>query len=235
LKTEIVKSNVSLENILKATRSGVTKETSGEQTPWYESSIDGDVFPAGNNRMSIEALIKSFLPDANEAIIPGAYYLMGWDPGDSSAIHWTSQGLESDPKADTYKLEDLEGHSWSGPFRRKGEVIITMDGNPVVYALGKKPVPWEITMIGAHGGVEAVGLSSGVLSQEFDGFSRQNFLVEDKRCRKGGASDGQTVFAVRFPNRHPAFLAEAHSCGSGGCGFDYTLFLNKKDKTRYGC
>jgi hypothetical protein len=233
LKQEIVKPNASLEQILKNTRSAVTKETSGAQTPWYESSITGEVFPAGQNRIAVEDLFKAFLPDVRSTDIPNAHYLMSWDPDGLSPVIW--QGLESE--ADSYKIEDVEGHVWSGPFQRRGEVVITTDGQPTHYVVEKtrRPVRWGITLVGPHGGVNAVGLSDNVLSQDFAGFSKQKFLTEDKRCQKGVGTQGQRLYTMQFPKKHTGYLAETFSCGSGGCSHDYLLFLDKKDKALYGC
>jgi hypothetical protein len=74
-----------------------------------------------------------------------------------------------------------------------------------------------------------------VLSHDFAGFSREQFLAEDVRCRKEQVSGGQRLYAVQLPQKHTGYLAETHSCGSGGCNFDYLLLINKEDKARYGC
>jgi hypothetical protein len=213
LKLEIVKPNTSLEQILKNTRSAVTKETSGAQTPWYESSISGDVFPAGQNRIAVEDFFKAFLPDVASTNIPNAHYLMSWDPDGLSPVIW--RRIESD--ADSYKIDDLEGHVWSGPFQRRGEVVLTTEGQPTHYVVEKtrQPVRWGVTLVGPHGGVNAVGLSDNVLSRDFAGFSTQKFLTEDKRCQKGGPTGGQRLFTMQFPNKHSGYLVRHTAVAQG--------------------
>ncbi|MFZ5731187.1 MAG: caspase family protein [Pseudomonadota bacterium] len=229
LKRHIVSPNTTLETVLKSTRTGVTKDSQGAQTPWYESSINGDFFPAGNDQIPVEALIGMFLPDRDKNFIPGATYMMAWDPAVRSPIKWHHTGLKSDK--DT-TLETVSA-TWTAPFSRSGDVIITVDGKPTHTVLEKtrKPVRWKITMLGARNGALVVNFDNDVSSQEFDGFGSRAFLSEDKSCR----TRLSTVYAVNLPGKIPAWLGENKSCGSAGCGYDYQLFTSRDDKSRFGC
>ncbi len=226
LKTEITKPNVSLEQVLKTTRSAVTKETGGAQTPWYESSISGDVFPAGQNRISIEELIGAFLPEKSDSGLTW----MAWGPEDLSSVDWKSNGVEDSTKE--FKINDF----WHGVRRRRGDVVITIDGQPTHYVVTRKdrtPVPWHITMLGANSGVQAVEISNDIISHEFSGLSKEKFLHEDIRSRND--TDGIRIYDVNLPNKEVAFLEESFSCGSAGCNFNYVLFVNPTDKAHEGC
>lgn len=138
LKTEIAKANVNLENVLKATRSAVTNETKGEQTLWYESSIDGEVFAGGRNRMEFESLLNAFLPDTGNRYDSTA---MSWDIKNLEPVEWKGDGIELS-MSDDYKIDHFEGS-----FRRIVQVVI-----PVLHFMGKtrEPARWTITMIGPH-------------------------------------------------------------------------------------
>jgi hypothetical protein len=232
LKRYIASPNTTLETILKSTRAGVTKDSQGGQTPWYESSINGDFFPAGSDQISIEALLGMFLPDRDKDFIPSATYMMAWDPAVRSPIKWHHTGLKSGPGLSDVKLDAMSS-SWTAPFSRTGDVIITVDGKPThtILERTRKPVRWRVTMLGARGGALVVGLDNGVWSQDFGGFGDRKFLTEDKVCRK----DDSTVYAVNMPGKIPAWLSESRSCGSAGCGYDYQLFTDRSDKGRFGC
>jgi len=229
LKRHIASPNTTLETILKSTRTGVTKDSQGAQTPWYESSINGDFFPAGNDQIPVEALIGMFLPDRDKNFIPNATYMMAWDPAIRSPIKWHHAGLKSDK--DT-TVETVSA-SWTAPFSRTGDVIITVDGKPTHTILEKtrRPVRWKVTMLGARNGALVINFDNDVSSQEFDGFGGRPFLVEDKSCQ----TRFSTVYDVNLPGKIPAWLGENRSCGSAGCGYDYQLFTSREDKRRYGC
>ncbi|WP_161850247.1 caspase family protein [Bradyrhizobium sp. CCBAU 051011] len=232
LKRHIAAANTTLETVLKSTRTGVTKDTRGRQTPWYESSINGEFFPAGSDQISIEALLAMFLPDKDRDFIPDATYSMTWDPAVRSPIKWQHAGIRSGPNSGDVKLETMSS-SWIAPFSRTGDVIITVDGQPTHTFLDRtrKPVRWKITMLGARNGAFLVNLSNDIWSQEFGGFGDRKFLSEERACRK----DGSTVYAISLPGKIPAWLAESRSCGSAGCGYDYQLFTDKREKVRLGC
>ncbi|MBR1213173.1 caspase family protein [Bradyrhizobium sp. JYMT SZCCT0180] len=232
LKKYIASPNTTLETILKSTRSGVTKDSQGRQTPWYESSINGDFFPAGSDQISIEALVGMFLPDRDQNFVQGATYMMAWDPAVRSPIKWHHAGLKTGSNLNDVKLETMSS-SWTAPFSRTGDVIITVDGEPThtVLERTRKPVRWKVTLLGARNGALVVGLDNNVWSQEFGGFGGRQFLSEDKTCRK----ETSTVYAVNLQGKIPAWLGESRSCGSAGCGYDYQLFTDRRDKSHFGC
>jgi hypothetical protein len=232
LKRHIAAPNTTLETVLKSTRAGVTKDTRGRQTPWYESSINGDFFPAGSDQISIDALLGMFLPDKNRDFIPEATYLMAWDPVARSPIKWQHAGIRSGPNSGDVKLETMSS-SWTAPFSRTGDVIITVDGQPTHTILDRirKPVRWTITMLGPRSGALVINLSNDVWSQEFAGFGDRKFLSEERACRK----DSSAIYAINLPGKIPAWLAESRSCGSAGCGYDYQLFTDRSEKVRLGC
>jgi hypothetical protein len=232
LKDHLRAPGATIEDILKLTRASVTKETKGQQTPWYESSISGNFIPAGSDRISFEDLLKSFLPSAANS---GAN-MISWDmaAGPFSAIRWKHAGLTS-PK-ERERIFDINVNEWTG-FARTGETIITLNGKPTHTVLEKtrKPVPWRIDMMGSLGGATAIRMSNDFSSQDFAGFGKQKYLQELPACRSGIASSGSTVYSVGMAGRQPAWLAESWSCGSGGCSFDYELFFSETDKTNYKC
>jgi hypothetical protein len=205
LKRYIASPNTTLETILKSTRAGVTKDSQGTQTPWYESSITGDFFPAGSDQISIEALLGMFLPDKDENFIPSATYMMAWDPAVRSPIKWHHAGLKSGPDLSDVKMDTMSS-SWTA-FSRTGDVIITVEGKPThtILERTRKPVKWNVTMLGARNGALVIGLSNDVWSQEFSGFGDRRFLSEDRACRK----DSSTVYAINVQGKIPAWLGES--------------------------
>lgn len=220
-----------VETILKTIRSSVVKETSGAQSPWYESSINGDFVFAGDDRISFADLLDSFLPDEGDIAT-----MINWDraSGRHTAVRWKHDGLKfADERP---KLFDLTGNEWKF-YSRTGQVIITVNGQPTHTVLQKtrQPATWTIDMMGARSGATKVMINSDVYSHTFEGFSSAKFLQEDPACRTGGALGGGKVYNVRLPKRRLSFLAEGWSCGTAGCGYSYELFFNSSDKKYYGC
>ena len=65
LKEFMRRPSTSIETVLKLTRIEVTKETNGQQTPWYESSINGDFFAAGRGRIEFDELMNTLIKSDN--------------------------------------------------------------------------------------------------------------------------------------------------------------------------
>lgn len=237
LKSALRRANTPLEAILKATRSAVTATTKGEQMPWYESSINGDFYPAGRGRIDFDELLKLLLIPAvsPNGISPTAG---SWTIGEAaySPITWRYSGI----KVATDKrmvVGDLKGNPL-GEYVREGDVVITVDGEPThhTYLKGKEAVKWRIALTGPRAGVVAVGIRNMVQSQELGSFAvTSKVLKEDVSCRQGRTSEGSTVYDILLPGFKPAWLAAEWSCGSGGCTRDYWLFYSREDRTRYGC
>lgn len=237
LKDALRQPNTPLEAILKATRTGVTIATEGAQTPWYESSINGDFYPAGHGRIDFVELVRSLMiPVVNSAGISATVGTWAVSESAYSPIKWLHDGIRpaSTPKSYVY---DLRGESL-GPYVREGEVVITVDGEPTHYQYlkGKEPVKWRILMTGPRAGVTAVGIFNPIQSQELGSFAATSkILKEDPACRQGGASEGSTVYAIGLEGYRPAWFAAEWSCGSGGCSRGYWLLLAGSDRARFGC
>jgi hypothetical protein len=231
LKAAIVKANATLEDALKSARSAVTKETKGEQTPWYESSINGDVFPAGQNRLPLEDLLRALIPAKASNGDPLAT-IMSWAPDGLSSVDWRTDSVEHNEKGD-FVVDDY----WRGWMRRRGSVIIIVDGRPTHFLLKKDkvPAPWTLTMVGARSGPQAVKIDSEYFSVEFNGFSEVKFLHEDKRCRTGDSLNGTKLYEVVLPQKQMAYLGEDFTCGAAACTYGYVLFLDPADKKHAGC
>jgi hypothetical protein len=237
LKEYLAKPNISLEAILKLTRTDVTRETMGQQMPWYESSINGDYFPAGTDRISFDNLLKLFLPEPIRDRMPWAHYVISWSSGSDrpSPIQWGHAGLRTDDERE--KIYDGNGSVYGGFFSRVGEVVITVDGHPThtILEQTRNAARWKIAMNGPRAGAEVVEFSNDVVSHEFAGLGRAKFLDEDRTCRRGAYSLGSTVYRVKVKDRESGWLSESWSCGAVGCGYKYDLFLNDSDRHRYGC
>ena len=235
LKDALRHPEASLEAILKLTRGGVTSATNGYQTPWYESSINGDFYPAGRGRIDFEELLKLLIPPlAVEKAAKTDVATPFWDVGakEFSPIKWR---YDHTVGAEGLKLQGFDDHEFG--FKREGEVIITLNGKPTHYDLQKRlePVRWEVILLGSRSGVKLISLGNSVLSHEFMGFGGLPSLHEDSDCTNGNESFGSKVYRVSLPDRIPAWLAENVSCGSGGCGRDYDLFFDPSYRSRFDC
>jgi caspase domain-containing protein len=237
LKDALRRPNTTLESMLKLTGSGVTIETAGGQTPWYESSINGDFYPAGRGRIDFEELLRLFIPvpDRDPPIL-NAYYSYDWIIGSTefSPIQWAYEGVRF---ADNNNVvRDFKGEEW-GSFVREGTIVITVDGAPTHHVLLRQKVPgqWHIAMTGFRSGFHGVSFTNDALTFDFTGFEGSPLLKEDPTCRTGESKSGTKVFSVSIPGRIPAWLAEEWSCGTGGCNYQYRLFYNRQDRSRFNC
>lgn len=236
LKRELKRPNASIETILKFTRSGVTAATNGRQTPWYESSINGNFYPAGRGRIDFEELLKLLVAAPTGDGKNG--FELDWEIGstDYSSIKWRHERTIEAP--DGIKVPEFTGPEL-GQYKREGDVVITMNGSPSHYSVLKKkePVVWMVTLIGSRWGVRGASFTNEQLTFEFKGFGGVSVLEEEKTCRKGepDSSEGTRMYKVNLPNRLATWLAEEVTCGTGGCNYSYYLLYNKSDRAHFGC
>ena len=145
LLQNLTKSNFTIEDILKNTRADVIEETSGFQTPWYESSMNGKFYPAGTDYIEFIDLLKIYAPDKNTDYNAG-----DWKSGASefSPIKWKHQGLKWGKKGAT----------------RTGTVAIKNNGEFSHTILNEKdsPVKWNIKLSGSRAGFNVVSISNNV-------------------------------------------------------------------------
>ena len=166
-------------------------------------------------------LISMYLiPASWQDTVPG--WQTGAEPG--SPIRWETDGIEW--------VDTRNAHI------RTGEVLITISGEPI-HILRKywEPNPWRITVVGPRAGIIRIEISSQINSQELQ---LQNILEGEMEKRRiqhridkcdplGAASDGERLYFIQFPEKHPAWLYHQWSCGSAGCSSFLTVFLFKKD------
>lgn len=238
LKQLLLQPEISIENILKQTRLAVTRETKGRQTPWYESSISGDFFPAGRGRVEFRRLLELLVPEKHREEDDRSSYSHDWSIGayDGSPIKWLHDGpRDTSEKADFW---DFKSTRWGSPYLRSGEVVITFDGQPTHHVLNKRQVPgkWRIILAGPRAGVDAVAINNNALSYELGWLPKAPYLVEDVACQSRMTEmNGTSVYKVELPGRSRAWLGEQLSCGSGGCSAEYILVYDREDTKRLGC
>jgi len=212
LLKHITKPNFTIEAILKSTRAGVKRATRGKQTPWYESSINGDYFPAGQGRISFVDLLGLFLIDEHS---PGNVGSWSYGSQLGTPISWAHSGIAR-----------------SGT--RNGKVIITVDGKPSHHILleTRTPVKWSVALEGPRGFINTVLITNNIYSPENNkGLipkSQKHLFTNVRRCDQDGrASEGKRIMEINIPNKKLAWLTEEWSCGSAGCNYWYQLFYNK--------
>lgn len=236
LKEELLKPNTSIEEVLKATRLGVTKDTKGRQTPWYESSISGDFYPAGRNRAEFADLLRILVPvdDGMERSEDGSYgYEWSMASGSNSPVEWLHDGYGTAQKENLFNM--WGGENWKHWHQRIGEVVITRDGEPTHYGLGKKKEPgkWKITLLGPRSGVSVVTITSDAFA---DRLLAADILEEEVACRQHVSSTGgNLVYRIRLPGHVFAWLGESFSCGTAGCSADYAVVWSRRDAKELGC
>jgi hypothetical protein len=240
LKAFLRRPNTALEAILKLIRIEVTKETGGRQTPWYETSINGEFYPAGRARVEFEDLMTLLVPMRPQDGSEGGGGMHNWMLSDElpDPIKWEGDELTdaqfAGPKAPYFSFENLPSFAY---FRR-GEVIILMDGKQT-HDFKKGAAKWEISLLGARGGYTAVGLTSQVMGfggpKIEDGFGTSSILKPQPECRNDENINGSRVFLVDMKGHIRAWLAEAYTCGAANCQADYMLFFDPDDKKGFGC
>lgn len=236
LKQQLAQPNTSLEAALKATRIAVTKETRGRQTPWYESSIGGEFYPAGRGRIEFADLIRLLVPpeDGMERREEYSYsydWGLGSDMNSPIAWHHDSYG-DSEAK---YLHHPLGGGSWEHHFQRRGEVVITVNGKPTHDVVRKKSEPgtWQVVLLGPRAGVSVVKIETEYFA---DRIPLPDFVHEVKECTKTfGSMDGHHVYRIEIPGHVFAWLGESFSCGASNCNAWYSIVYSRKDTKHMGC
>jgi hypothetical protein len=239
LKEFLRRPNTSLEAILKLTRTEVTKETGGKQTPWYETSINGEFYPAGRGRIEFEDLLKLLVPAKSD--FEGRLSWFHWRDGDvADPINWDSEDNDKPtrkrrkkPREPGIAFDNVPEYS----YKERGEVAILLNGEPTH---GNPPVKWEVWLLGVRGGFDEVYLTSGTLGFGGKdlawGFGQSPILEVIPACRNDDDwGSGSRVFKVNLPGHRPSWLAETYSCGAANCSADYMLFFYSSDLKRYGC
>jgi hypothetical protein len=236
LKKNLSLPNASIETILKRTRTGVTKATGGKQTPWYESSINGDFYPAGQNRIALEDLLRHLIPHKNAWPTTTAD-VAPWDIGSAefSPINWVGAGIPSD--GNNRAIGDFHDQFF-GYAVRQGEIAITFEGQPTHESSQKtgSPAVWNVSLVKAQEGATYIAsLFNAERSATFKGFGSSSVLREMPECSGGRWMDGNRVYQVVLPERIPTWLAERFWCTATGCQHEYYLLYSAQDRMRYGC
>lgn len=225
LLKNITQQNFTIEKILKKTRANVEEETTGFQTPWYESSINGEFYPAGTNSIEFIDLLKTFILNEN-----ASYSIGGWNDGASkySPIEWEHDGVQ---------MENFTSY-------RLGKVYIKNQGVFSHFRLNIKdePVKWSVKMIGSNAGYSEVHLfndtpQSIYSSPQFDeGLRVDGMLRLDKRyikkkkvlCHSPIPTDLFLIEAIeiKLPNKRlSVLLTQKYCAGSKSlCQYQYKLF-----------
>ena len=221
--------NTRVEKVLKNTRNKVTELTNGKQTPWYESSINEDLYLAGKNSIEFIDLLKTYIPEEGTEA-----YLFDWRIGASeySPIKWATKGL------------DTESYDTTWGAMRKGSVIITNEGIPSHFKLEETvvPVEWKVEILGSFGmdlGFHTLRLSNDI---SIAGEGDEGSIKIDKKyildaiflCKYGYATDEKIIKLenIKIPNKRVAWLMSDMYCGGIKrlCSYKYTLFLNLPEK-----
>jgi hypothetical protein len=238
LKEFLRRPNTSLEAVLKLTRTEVAKETGGKQTPWYETSINGEFYPAGRGRIEFEDLLKRLVPVEGE--------LFGWVYDDSVAdpVSWDSEDSGRPARKQRKKPRgDLGSMFENVPdyfIKQRGEVVILLNGEPTHDVKIRGNVKWEVWKLGPRNHYAEVLLKSSILGfggrEMADGFGASSVLEVIPACRNDDDwGIGSRVFKVNLPGHHPSWLAETYSCGAANCASDYMLFFESSALKRFGC
>lgn len=235
LKEFLRRPNTTLETMLKLTRTEVTKETGGKQTPWYETSINGEFYPAGRGRIEFDDLLRLLVPAKGPNDTDDGSYLMSWNFNEDlvDPIDWDAKQPSTKrsrkPKQPDFSFENVFDHF----IKNRGEVAILMDGKPT--HSGK----WEVWLMGPRGGYTEVYLTSSVMGfggpNIADGFGQSSVTEAIPACRNDDGIHGSRVFKVNIPGHFTSWLAEKFTCGAANCQADYMLFFNRQDLKRYGC
>lgn len=240
LKAFLRRPNTALEAILKLTRIEVTKETGGKQTPWYETSINGEFYPAGRGRIEFDDLLRLLVPMRPQDGSDGGGGIYHWMLSDElpDPIKWEGDGLSDSEyagqKAPYFGFENPPPFA----FFRRGEVIILMDGKPT-HDFKKGAATWEISLLGVRNGYTAVGLTPQVMGfggpKVEDGFGKAAILQLEPECRNDADINGSRVFRLDMAGHVPAWLAESYTCGAAICQAEYMLIFDSDEKKRFGC
>ena len=226
LKEHIRQPNASLETVLKLTRVGVTKDTKGRQTPWYESSINGDFYAAGRGRIEFDVLLDTLINADN-----------AWHPQSNGqdVIVWKDTRPVLN-RSNTSEFKDAFGKPILYGFKRRGSVIITRDGVPVHFGENDaKPAPWNVTLIGARAGVDLVSIRSSTRSftgGDGDIFETSARLREIDQCERKRGAEENRVFRIKDAN---AWLYMYRFCGASACEVEYFVILSNYGLEQFGC
>ncbi|MCB1810752.1 MAG: caspase family protein [Candidatus Competibacteraceae bacterium] len=226
----ISKPNTSIESILKATRNDVVTETKGKQTPWYESSINGDFYPAGKGMIDFLKLLGVLFGQTEG----DAFHDWLTGSAKSTPIKWRHTGIIStsnDPIQHEYERDTLKS---LGAYIREGEVVLTSKGKPSGYVLREKrePKPWYIQLIGPRlVGPTIIRLGESIVSRDEDLYIPQkNISNKTTLCQIEGLQIHIVEsFMIKLENVQPFWGVFAKSCGGmeGLCGRSYTFFKEK--------
>lgn len=240
LKEFLRRPNTSLDDILKLTRTEVTKETGGKQTPWYETSINGEFYPAGRGRIEFEDLLKLLVPaEADRDHSPNWFH---WhrDSDVADPVSWDRDKRTSKrrrkPMEPAYSFDNVPDYF----IKERGEVVILLNGEPThEFAFKNEAVAWEVWLLGPRGFYSEVYLTSDVMGfggpEVAHGFGASSVLESIPACRNDSGINGSRVFKVNLPGHAPSWLAENYTCGAANCSANYMLFFDSDDLKRYGC
>ncbi|MBC8049744.1 MAG: caspase family protein [Chitinophagales bacterium] len=241
LKEFLRRPNTTLETVLKLTRLEVTKETGGQQTPWYETSINGEFYVAGRGRIEFEDLLRLVIPKVE----PGG---ISWEFNSDLPHPLVVREVPVQTEVSTLTVNKdpelyFSNQTFSFFIKLEYQAVILMDGAETHTQIRNgrgSGVFWNINFFGPRPGYVMVELNASTMGfggpDKKHGFGASKLLKEDTTCaRPDGGLNGTRVFAINLKGYEPAWLAESYTCGASNCQSDYILFLSKDDKQKFGC
>ena len=212
-------SNLTIENILKKTRADVVEKTTGFQTPWYESSINGDFYPAGTNSMEFMDILNLYALDKKDNNTIKWQNLL--DKG--SPIKWQTQGL----------------HKEKYIYSKTGTIKIKNNGEYSHYIIKTKQeaVKWRIKLFGTKTQFDRIELSNNIFINIVQ--SNNGKLEVDKKYIKNEKilcnndifiTDETTIklIEIELPYKKPIKLLEKEYCRGIklNCNYKYEIYLS---------
>ncbi|NEV61613.1 caspase family protein [Thiorhodococcus minor] len=217
--------NTTLEDILKRTRNDVVRDTEGAQTPWYESSIEKEVFPSGKGTIEFAALLKHFV-EYKEDYERKNNLSIGWNRGSERGfpIAWAHKDVLSPSHANyTKSLPDEFQYSdsllltanekarkrFGVSLLRAGKVVLTNKGIPTGWRLEERdtPVAWKIVLGGSRccPRVIQIAVSAVVEKPRIPG---EHIVYSKRLCDGVGGGDGYEVniYKLKMPDARPVWV-----------------------------
>lgn len=213
--------NFTIENVLKKTRANVEEETIGTQIPWYESSINGDFYPAQEGTME-------FLELLNLLALPKDNQNNTWQYLATIPIDWDKKGL--------VVQKEYYQHLKEGRLKIKNSGIFSH----YTIASTQEPVKWNIKIVGTRTQYTTISLSNPIfidITQPYIGelVVPQKYLKESKIvCHNDVFPTDETIVRLQtleFPYKHPIGLITKEYCRGlkRNCNYEYTLYPSREN------
>jgi len=219
------KANFTIENILKKTRADVEEETIGTQIPWYESSINGDFYPAGDNAIEFIDLLNQFSYDLD------ADMMKDWHEhrDQYSPIKWQTNGLQKDEMRFLYSQD--------------GTILIKNSGifsHHMLASEKKEPVVWSLKLVGSQLQYNQIRLSNSIYV-DIDQANSGELKMDKKYIKDNKVVCHNEVFAtdettlelqtIQLPNKKPLYLLKKEHCRGlkRNCNYEYSIHLSNEN------